>query len=313
MPWLPHEIWASRRMGDLAPGAAADAAIRVFCTPTISERRHPKHRLLAERARFHLRHARRERLPTPFGELQIYVFTPDEAEPRGTVVMIHGWTGEASFMTALAEPVRRAGHRVVLVDLPAHGLSAGRSTNLMDCARALAHLGQHLGPITAVVTHSFGSMVALVAAEGLPPMPSALDSAGFVFVCSPNRLTDITRGFSEHWELPKGGLAAFEHRLERIGRRPIGCFTVERLLRAVGRPALLIHAKDDGDVPFSCSEEIAARVPGTELLLFDGMGHRDILFVPRVARTVVSYIEQRIVPVSDTPGQTPRRDLLCGV
>lgn len=291
MPWLPQDVWRKRLIGPLPTGEAADAALRIFCTPALSEHRHGRHGALIERARFHLRHAHWQRIETPIASLQCYLFEPEGAA-AGTVLMIHGWTGEASFMTALAEPVRRSGFRVVLLDLPAHGLSAGRSTNLIDCARATADLAAGLGPIDAIVTHSFGSMVALVAAEGAPPMPHAVPVGRFVLVASPDRLGDLTADFARHWRLSEDARRGFERRLERIGHRPVATFAVSRLLVAIGRPALIVHATDDAEVPFRHAEEIMAAVKSAELERFDGLGHRNILFTPHVARRIVAYLRR---------------------
>jgi pimeloyl-ACP methyl ester carboxylesterase len=301
--WLPKEIWPDRRLNKLAPGAAGDAALRLFCTPPLAQWRHPNHRQLVERARYYLRPAIWRCIATPVGDVQTYTYLPDSAETSGTVLIVHGWTGEASFMAAIAEPLRRTGFRVVLYDLPAHGLSAGCSSNLMDCARATVAVADHFGPIDAVVTHSFGSMIALVAAEGLPPMPHGLDSVkAFALIASPNRLTEITGMFAKHWQLTPAGLRAFEHRLQRIGRRSIHCFKVARLLRATKVPAVLIHARDDAQVPPRRSQEIAAEAPRAELKLFDALGHSNVLFASQIARAVASFIRQTIVQTHVSAG-----------
>jgi pimeloyl-ACP methyl ester carboxylesterase len=278
---------AAAPLAGLPPACAGDLAFRLFCAPARSERRHPNQRQLAERARFHLRPAVWRRIPTPAGEVQTYLYEPDEARSDGYVLIVHGWTSEASFMTAMAEAVRRAGHRVVLFDLPAHGLSEGRSTNLMDCARATACVAQAFGPLNAVITHSFGGMTALVAAEGPPRMPYALQAPRIVLIASPNRLTDVTRDFGRHWHLGNAAQRAFEQRLERIGQRPMAQFTTANLLRASGCEALIVHARDDAEVPFRCAKDIAADVRNATVLAFDGLGHRNILFAPPALRAIV--------------------------
>ncbi len=277
-------------LGRLPPQLAGDIAFRRFSTPVLSERRSADQAVLSERARFHLRHAKWRRVDTPVGEVQAFVFEPDREASRGTVLVVHGWTSEAAFMTAFAEPIRRAGYRVVLFDCPAHGLSPGRMTNLIECARATLAVGQAFQPIHAVVAHSFGTLVSLLVAEGGPPMTGRLDIDRFVFVAGPNRLTDVTGHFGRTINLSPAGQRAYERHLERIGRRPLSAFTTLNLLRTVGKPALLLHARDDHDVAFSAAEEVAAGYSAAELVAFDGLGHRKILYAPPAIRAALAFL-----------------------
>jgi pimeloyl-ACP methyl ester carboxylesterase len=287
-----NSIWKLQSLEGLPPAIAGDAAFRLFCTPGLSERRAPGYRRLSAQARFHLRNARWLRVPTAFGDLQAYRFEPDVATPKGTVLLVHGWTSEAAFMTAMAEPIRRAGFRVVLFDLPAHGLSPGRRTNLVDCAQATLTVAEQLGPIDAVVAHSFGGVTALLAIEGVAPIPRALPCRQVVLVACPNRLTDVTGAFADLRRMSDAGRKAFERRLERIGWRPIGTYSTVRLLQATGCRALVVHARDDAEVAFSCAEEIVDAYPAARLAAFDGLGHRAILFASPVVRTVVRYLAE---------------------
>jgi pimeloyl-ACP methyl ester carboxylesterase len=274
----------------LPPGAAGDAAYRLFCTPVLSERRDPKYRMLSASARFHLRTAIWRRLPTFCGDLQTYSFEPDAATVKGTVLLVHGWTSEAAFMTALAEPIRRAGFRVVMFDFPAHGLSPGRRTNLMECAQATLVVAEAMGPVDAIVAHSFGGLCALLAIEGVPPMPKSLAVGQLVLIACPNRLSDVTREFAELRQMTDAGRKAFERRLERVGWRSLDRFSTASLLRTVGCRALVVHAHDDAEVPFSCALEIVAAHGTAKLAAFDGLGHRKILFASPAVRAVVRYL-----------------------
>lgn len=45
------------------------------------------------------------------------------------------------------------------------------------------------------------------------------------------------------------------------------------LLPAIRVPTLVMHGGDDRLVPVSCAREVAARVPGAQIHIFEGSGH----------------------------------------
>jgi len=280
--------WPLTADGGLLPELAGARAFRRFCTPELSSCRSVDHDRLVERARFHLRFAHAQRLATSVGTLQTYVF-----EPRGgcvaSALLVHGWTGEAAFMSAFAEYLCRRGLRTVLLDLPAHGQSAGRQTTLMDCAHAVHEVAGAMGPIRFAIGHSIGALAVLVAGEGRHPMPSPRVFEAYVLVSMPDRFGDVTRRFGDEQALSPAALRAFERQLERLAERTIGDFTGSNLLTATGRPTLLLHARDDQEVPFTDAERLSA-MPGAELQAFDGLGHRMILYAPPVVRAAAAFL-----------------------
>jgi pimeloyl-ACP methyl ester carboxylesterase len=121
-------------------------------------------------------------------------------------------------------------------------------------------------------------------------MPHACPFEDYVLVAMPNRFSEVTESFSEELGLSPAARRASERRLERIAHRGIAEFTGERLLAETGRPALLLHSRDDADVPFRNAEEIAAGCKGAELQAFDDLGHRKILYAPPVVRAATAYL-----------------------
>jgi pimeloyl-ACP methyl ester carboxylesterase len=274
-------------------------AYRQFCTPHLSTHRSADHDSLVERARFHLREATPQRLATSQGNLQAYVFEPAAGSATASVLMVHGWTGEAAFMSAFADHLLRHNFRVVLFDLPAHGKSAGRMTSLIACGHAVREVAEALGPFPFVVGHSLGAMAALLAAEGRRPMPRPYPFAALVFVAMPNRFSEVTRRFGAEQGLSPAAQRVYEHRLERLAHRRIVDFTGANLIAGAGKPVMLIHARDDAEVPFADAEEIVAACPVAELQSFDGLGHRKILYAPPAVRAATAYLmRQRQVLLS---------------
>jgi pimeloyl-ACP methyl ester carboxylesterase len=223
------------------------------------------------------------------GEVQTYLF--EAKEPRAaSALLVHGWTGEAAFMCAFAEYLCRRGVRCVLLDLPAHGQSAGQQTNLMDCAQAVHEIAHALGPIRFAIGHSIGGLAVLVAGEGRHPLPRPIAFEAYVLIAVPDRFTDVTRRFGDDQGLSPAALGAFERRLERLAQRKIADFTGSNFLAAIDRPSLLLHARDDQEVPFADAERMAAAVPGAQVHALDGLGHRAILYAPPAVRAAAAFL-----------------------
>jgi pimeloyl-ACP methyl ester carboxylesterase len=279
------------RLDGFPPALAGDIAYRRFCHPRFSTRRTADHAVLVERARFHLRNARWVEVATTEGPVQAYVFEPDKGTPeRGGVLVAHGWTSEASFMAVIAEQLRRAGFRVVTFDQPGHGKSSRERASLIDCSRALLQVAEALGPVRFALTHSMGGLAALLAGEGRAPLGRACPFERYVLISSPNRFGEIAREFGEELSLGPAAQRVYERHLERIAHRPMGSFTAANMLAATGRPALVVHSRDDSEVSFQNAEEIAAACPLAELKAVAGFGHRNILFAPPVIRAALSYL-----------------------
>ena len=274
---------------DRLPERAGARAFSRFCTPQLSDCRSEDHERLVARARFHLRSARAQRLTTRVGEVQTYAFEPEQGA-TASALLVHGWTGEAAFMCAFADYLCRRNIRSVLLDLPAHGQSAGQQTNLMDCAQAVHDVAHALGPVRFAIGHSIGGLALLVAGEGRQPMPAPIPFEAYVLVAVPDRFADVTRRFGDDQGLSPAALAAFERRLERLAQRRIVDFTGSNFLTAIARPSLLLHARDDHEVPFADAERMAAAVACTQLHALEGLGHRAILYAPPAVRAAAAFL-----------------------
>ncbi len=291
-----------RRLSAVAPALAGDLAYQRFCTPALSERRTPDHRILVDRARHLLRHAERQIIDTVEGPVSAYISHPDRRDASATddgdpaaspptVILAHGWTSEASFMTAIAEALRRGGFRVVNFDYPAHGLSNGRTTSLIACARAFIDVAEACGPVNYCVAHSMGCLATLLAARGGRAFRTAIPLEGYVLIAPPNDFRDVTRHFTDRIGLSPAACRHYERRLERVTHRPLATLTSARFLNRIERPALLIHSNDDDEVGAYNARQIAAESPWAQLKLYDGLGHRRILYASNVMRDSVRFLQ----------------------
>jgi pimeloyl-ACP methyl ester carboxylesterase len=258
----------------LAPGLAGAWAERLFLTP-------PQPRI--EASALDLIDARSSFLVHKARNIAVWEWGwQSRAAPA--VLLAHGWGGHTAQMRAFVFPLLAAGYRVVGFDQPAHGLSEGRLTSLVDFADVLAAVAANRGPVHAVIAHSLGAAAAGFAlARGL-----AVKNA--VLVSPPSDVAGYSRRFARwHWipePVRRSMQAAIE---ERYGVRWEE-LEVERVAARVNARALVIHERDDSVVPWRHGQRVARAWPGARLLSTKGLGHGRILRDEAVARTAAEFI-----------------------
>jgi pimeloyl-ACP methyl ester carboxylesterase len=111
---------------------------------------------------------RRRRRRSPGSPLHALHFG-DPSAPSSPVVLLHGQPGRAAVWRPVAEELAARGRRVLAVDRPGYGRTAGRAAGFTDNAEAVLGLLDHEGIDRAtVVAHSWASGIALALATAAP-------------------------------------------------------------------------------------------------------------------------------------------------
>jgi pimeloyl-ACP methyl ester carboxylesterase len=199
-----------------------------------------------------------------------------------TVVLVHGWAGRAADWRHLADPLLAAGWRVVAPDLPAHGATAGRTTDLFDVAQALAAVLDHEVP-EAVVTHSMGFPATMLAIEAGARVPATI-----VALAPGRRIAGAVEGFGRRARLRPALVAELRRGLERrFGEDVWDVLEVDRSLPSLTADGLVVHDTDDDEVPLTDARSIAELWPNARFVASDGHGHRRILRAAAVHDLIV--------------------------
>lgn len=245
-----------------------DRALQAFLTPTPP----------SQRRDWVLEGGESRVLETPEGEVFWQI-----AGSGPAVLLVHGWQGQAADMAAFAPPLQAAGFTVVVVDLPAHGRSAGSQTAIPQLARALRAVGRAAGPLQAVIAHSMGSAVLVEA------LHDGLDVQRVVLIAAPARYEAHARAFAL-----ASGLSASDAQqmVDRLGAAigvDMATVSIPLLGPQLRQPALFIHSDDDKVVDIAESLESAAAWPGARHEQVEGLGHRRVLKDPAVIASAVAF------------------------
>lgn len=206
-----------------------------------------------------------------------------EAGAGRTVLLIHGWEGQAADLAAFAAPLIAAGHRVVALDLPAHGESAGDTVSIPLAAQALQAVQAEVGPLHAAIGHSVGSAVLVEA------MAHGLNVGRVAVLAAPARYADYARGFAAQAGLDAAQTARMLQALKQQGV-DVAAVAIPLAAARLHQPALFVHSADDRTVPIVDAQASVAAWAGARLLRVDGLGHRRLLQAPEVVAAVCGFV-----------------------
>lgn len=256
-------------LSTVAPTLAAPVAERLFLAPPRHPR--PEHEAVA------LASARRTIVDAG---------TPITAWTWGhgpTVLLVHGWGGRGAQLASFVPSLVANGYSVVTFDAPGHGQSPARESSLVAFIAAIHAVSRALGPVRGVIAHSIGAAATACA------LRDGLRADAAVFLAPPADLTlhaDImleTLGF---------GRRARELMRERVERRlGVAWSTLDVASFAVQMrtPLLVIHDREDAEVPWQEGAIIAQAWPGATLSTTGGLGHRRLVRDRDVVREAVDF------------------------
>ncbi len=200
------------------------------------------------------------------------------------VYLVHGWGGRAEQLGAFVGPLVSCGLRAIAVDGPGHGASAGRRSSGVEIARALDDVVAQLGPARGVIAPSLGAAAVTFAVR------EGLRVERLVFIGAPsNPLTWVER-FGRRLGLSRAVMAEMRRQSEtRIQARWADLPVVPRR-SSEPPPLLVVHDRDDREVPFADGAAIAAAWPGARFLETSGLGHRRVLREPAVVASIAGFV-----------------------
>ena len=223
----------------------------------------------------------------PHATLAVWVLSPRADKPvRGTILLLHGFLNDHSQVQPVAQSLRSAGYRAVLVDLRGHGQSTGdHITYGVDDSRDLVQVTDYLqahhlcGKSLGVFGVSYGAASALLYAGNDPRVQAVVAVAPFA------NLREEAPYFGRHI-LPIPGLflsaADYSSIVNTMGElasfNPDACSPIAAI-RKTSAHVRLFHGDADMIIPCACSKELAAAAPDrTELTIFPGQGHLEVSF-----------------------------------
>ena len=211
----------------------------------------------------------------PFEQANLTLYS-QHAAPHGPIaLLVHGWGGHARQLLPLAEALMQQGLRPVLLEMPAHGRSAGAVSNLPQFARAIEYavsrLVQEGHMVRVLAAHSLGANAAAFAVSRGAPVER------LVLLAAPASPRNYTRYFAQVFGLSEATRAAMQHRFEAREAILMPQLEPDAVGPRIRIPTLVVHDRDDSINRFADGQAYAHAIRGAQLLATQGLGHRKIL------------------------------------
>ncbi len=266
-----------------SPALAGRLALRLFMMPPSFPIPRREHKWRAEAALSHLNIRGRNISVRSWG---------DKSHPP--ILLSHGWGGRCTQLQAFIQPLLDANYRVIGFDVPGHGDSEGKFSNMLDVASIIAEIAKtetNNNTFDAIIGHSFGTSTALLALDKF-----AVKANKVVLIAYFADIHFITDLFGRLFNLKASTLKAMEQRaLLTLGKTyninwNWQSISPTETIKSLKADLLLVHDKDDHEVPYSQAERLQQVVPHAQTITTTGLGHRKILMKKEVIKSVVEFI-----------------------
>jgi esterase/lipase len=202
----------------------------------------------------------------------IYEMGPDDG---ALVFLVHGWNSNAGSMAKIAEQLANNGFYCILFDLPGHGTSTLKHSNLKLCKERFK---QVLKRYTCdrkihIIAHSFGSAVV---ANTL--FEETIKPGHLVFLSCPDSIKELFIVLQEQLKLKEDIFKRILKLAEELLKEPLSEITMINKTKGIQyNDLLLLHDKQDKVLPYSYSQQLADALPKSRLFPFEKIGHYRML------------------------------------
>ena len=273
--------WSFPKVEALAPRIAGAWAWKLFFTPFRFNPPKPEEDIAREANQF--------RLSVSNMDIQGYEWGTGEK----SILVLHGWSGRATQFRKFINPLNKIGYKVVGIDGPAHGKSSGNRTHIMEFADVLKAVKLKYPEIDTIISHSFGGAASMMGIR------EGLKIKRLINIGSPTDGDYIISDFLRRINGSSKSGERFKQKVVEMFNKPFSNYSIKESIKHVkGLELLMIHDKDDKEVPFQHAVEVHETSPDTKLILTKGLGHMRILKDSQVIEHCLSFISIN-EPVSD--------------
>ena len=268
-------ILSGKILAFISPKFATTFAAKLFTTPI-------KHKIPKREYEMDNKSGK-NKIMVPAINKSILTYQYGKSEQK--ILLVHGWSGRGTQLFKIADALLQNGYSTVSFDAPAHGKSEGNTTIMSEFIASILEIEKQYGPFEIAIGHSLGGMSVLNAVkDGLKVKKAIVIGSG-----------DIVQDILDEFIFKLGFNQKFSERLrflfEDKYQVKMDDFSAYRAAQKIQIPVLVIHDKDDPEVPAEAGIHIHKHLQNGTLFLTEGLGHRKILGNQNVIKKILDFIK----------------------
>ncbi len=264
----------SKVLQTLNKNMAAAFALKLFETPI--KYKMPKR----EQKMYEVSHKTNLTLPESGKEIMVY----ENKFGSKKVLLVHGWNGRGTQLVSIAKAFKELNYTIISFDAPGHGKSIKSTANMKHFIEAIFELDKKYNGFDVMIGHSLGGMSVINA------LGRGLQTTKAVIIGSGNTTKAITEDFLTTIGMNKKLTPTLISLFEKRYSDKMTNYDVAHKALKVNVPVLVIHDKNDKDVPFNAAQAISENLENNELLITTGLGHRKILGDEKVIEKIIQFV-----------------------
>jgi pimeloyl-ACP methyl ester carboxylesterase len=257
---------------------AAQKAFELFCTPYSGK---PKRKAPAV---FH----KAEKVSFDFEGITVRGWRWQSDHPNGKKILIaHGFDSYSYRFEKYINPLTRAGFEVLAFDAPGHGISNGKTINVLVYKQTILQIEKQFGSLFAIIAHSLGGMAAALATEEIPTLQK------LVLIAPATETSTAIKNFFTFFPVGNDIQEEMEKLIVEMRGYPISYYSVSRSIKNIHIPVLWLHDEDDWICTYEDVKPVQQyHLPNVEFYITKGLGHSKIYRDNSSSKKIIEFVSQ---------------------
>jgi len=206
---------------------------------------------------------------------------------KDSVLLIHGWEGQAGNFADLIEKLRKADYNIFTFDAPSHGFSSKGETSLFEFTDLVAELIRKY-KVRKLISHSFGGVATTYALY----RNQDIQIDKYALITTPDRFLERIQDVSIQYGINEKVVKRLINKLEQDYQIVVGDLNVSDFVKHINvRESVIFHDIKDKVIPIQRSRNVHNNWKQSSFKEVEHTGHFRILRDESVLDQVIDFIK----------------------